>query len=69
MAGLLDFMYSGQVNVKYEDLPKFLKVAEIMQIKGLHTEVTNREWPYPDCILTFSAPNIYLFTFFVFLEH
>lgn len=39
MAGLLDFMYSGQVNVKYEDLPKFLKVAEIMQIKGLHTEV------------------------------
>lgn len=41
MAGLLDFMYSGQVNVKYEDLPKFLKVAEIMQIKGLHTEVMN----------------------------
>lgn len=40
MAGLLDFMYSGQVNVKYEDLPKFLKVAEIMQIKGLHTEVS-----------------------------
>lgn len=39
MAGLLDFMYSGQVNVKYKDLPKFLKVAEIMQIKGLHTEV------------------------------
>lgn len=38
MAGLLDFMYSGQVNVKYKDLPKFLKVAEIMQIKGLHTE-------------------------------
>lgn len=42
MAGLLDFMYSGQVNVKYEDLPKFLKVAEIMQIKGLHTEVSQR---------------------------
>lgn len=41
MAGLLDFMYSGQVNVKYEDLPKFLKVAEIMQIKGLHTEVSD----------------------------
>jgi len=41
MAGLLDFMYSGQVNVKYEDLPVFLKVAEAMKIKGLHTEVTN----------------------------
>ncbi|GAB0091954.1 broad-complex core protein isoforms 1/2/3/4/5 [Sergentomyia squamirostris] len=40
MAGLLDFMYSGQVNVKYEDLPNFLKVAEAMQIKGLHSEST-----------------------------
>uniref|UniRef100_A0A1A9WJC2 BTB domain-containing protein n=1 Tax=Glossina brevipalpis TaxID=37001 RepID=A0A1A9WJC2_9MUSC len=38
MAGLLDFMYSGQVNVKFEDLPVFLKVAEAMKIKGLHTE-------------------------------
>uniref|UniRef100_A0A1B0D483 Uncharacterized protein n=1 Tax=Phlebotomus papatasi TaxID=29031 RepID=A0A1B0D483_PHLPP len=41
MAGLLDFMYSGQVNVKYEDLPNFLKVAEAMQIKGLHSESTS----------------------------
>ncbi|CAD7084384.1 unnamed protein product [Hermetia illucens] len=40
MQGLLDFMYSGQVNVKYEDLPNFLKVAEAMRIKGLHTEST-----------------------------
>ncbi|KAL1390227.1 hypothetical protein pipiens_003200 [Culex pipiens pipiens] len=41
MAGLLDFMYSGQVNVKYEDLPNFLKVAEALQVKGLHGESTN----------------------------
>ncbi|KAL5284534.1 hypothetical protein ACFFRR_006676 [Megaselia abdita] len=41
MAGLLDFMYSGQVNVKYDDLPVFLKVAEAMKIKGLHTEKSN----------------------------
>ncbi|CRL00202.1 CLUMA_CG013476, isoform A [Clunio marinus] len=40
MAGLLDFMYSGQVNVKYEDLPNFLKVAEALQVKGLHGEST-----------------------------
>lgn len=39
MAGLLDFMYSGQVNVKYEDLQNFLKVAEALQVKGLHGEV------------------------------
>lgn len=32
-------MHMLQVNVKYEDLPKFLKVAEAMQIKGLHKEV------------------------------
>jgi hypothetical protein len=33
-------MYSGQVNVKYEDLPNFLKVAEALQVKGLHGEST-----------------------------
>ncbi|XP_063704195.1 broad-complex core protein isoforms 1/2/3/4/5 [Culicoides brevitarsis] len=41
MAGLLDFMYSGQVNVKYEDLQNFLKVAEALQVKGLHGESTS----------------------------
>lgn len=30
-----------KVNVKYEDLPVFLKVAEAMKIKGLHTEVSS----------------------------
>jgi hypothetical protein len=29
-----------QVNVKYEDLPNFLKVAEALQVKGLHGEVS-----------------------------
>ncbi|TMW51104.1 hypothetical protein DOY81_003835 [Sarcophaga bullata] len=48
MAGLLDFMYSGQVNVKYEDLPVFLKVAEAMKIKGLHTE-KNMDDDNKDC--------------------
>lgn len=51
MAGLLDFMYSGQVNVKYKDLPKFLKVAEIMQIKGLHTEA---------CLIHFTFITIWI---------
>lgn len=47
MAGLLDFMYSGQVNVKYEDLQNFLKVAEALQVKGLHGEVSNNSVSLP----------------------
>ena len=44
-----------KVNVKYEDLPKFLKVAESMQIKGLHTEVCS--------IVSTSESNIYFYNF------
>lgn len=32
---LLKFMYQGEVSVKREDLPTFLKMAQIFQIKGL----------------------------------
>ncbi|EFN83809.1 Protein abrupt [Harpegnathos saltator] len=35
IAALLKFMYQGEVNVKREDLPTFLKMAQIFQIKGL----------------------------------
>ncbi|KAF0313065.1 Longitudinals lacking protein-like [Amphibalanus amphitrite] len=35
---LLDFMYHGQVNVAQEQLPEFLKVAELLKVKGLADE-------------------------------
>ncbi|XP_046824399.1 GDNF-inducible zinc finger protein 1-like isoform X2 [Vespa crabro] len=35
---MLQFIYQGEVNIKQEDIGNFLKVAEILQIKGLTTE-------------------------------
>ena len=35
---LLDFMYHGEVNVAQEQLPEFLKVAELLKVKGLADE-------------------------------
>ncbi|XP_015191145.1 PREDICTED: GDNF-inducible zinc finger protein 1-like [Polistes dominula] len=35
---ILQFMYQGEVSIKQEDISNFLKVAEILQIKGLTTE-------------------------------
>lgn len=32
---MLHFMYQGEVNIKQEDIASFLKVAEVLQIKGL----------------------------------
>jgi len=39
LSAILDFIYSGEVNVAQEDLNSFLAVAEELQIKGL----TNRD--------------------------
>ncbi|XP_012223447.1 protein abrupt-like [Linepithema humile] len=35
IAALMKFMYQGEINVKQEDLSTFLKVAQMLQIKGL----------------------------------
>ena len=35
LSAMLHFMYQGEVNIKQEDIASFLKVAEILKIKGL----------------------------------
>lgn len=35
LSAMLHFMYQGEVNIKQEDIASFLKVAEVLQIKGL----------------------------------
>lgn len=37
MSELLQFMYQGEVNVKHTELQAFMKIAEMLQIKGLTT--------------------------------
>lgn len=39
LSAMLHFMYQGEVNIKQEDIPSFLKVAEVLQIKGLTKNV------------------------------
>lgn len=42
LGGLLQFMYCGEVSVCQEELPEFLKTAEMLQVKGL-TGCDNQE--------------------------
>lgn len=35
MKDILEFMYLGEVNVLRENLPSFLRTAELLQVKGL----------------------------------
>ncbi|XP_017783452.1 PREDICTED: protein bric-a-brac 1-like isoform X1 [Nicrophorus vespilloides] len=35
LTNLLQFMYQGEVNVSQEEIPNFMRVAEILKVKGL----------------------------------
>lgn len=35
LTDMLDFMYRGEANVKQQDLPSFLRLAETLKVKGL----------------------------------
>jgi len=37
MMELLEFMYQGVVNVKHTELQSFMKIGQLLQIKGLAT--------------------------------
>ena len=40
---LVEFMYSGEVAVEQDSLPKLLEAANILQIKGLYEAPTEEE--------------------------
>ncbi|EEB19579.1 conserved hypothetical protein [Pediculus humanus corporis] len=42
LTDMLDFMYKGEANVRQQDLPSFLKLAETLKVKGLAGSPT--EW-------------------------
>ncbi|XP_043286250.1 uncharacterized protein [Venturia canescens] len=58
VAALLSFMYQGEVNVKQEELATFLKVAEILQIKGLTGDGTDKKNSIPQEDLLFSSETL-----------
>ena len=43
MNAILEFMYSGEVNVAQDELPAFLKTAEKLEVKGLAEEGTEEK--------------------------
>lgn len=45
LAGILQFMYLGEVSVQQEELGRFLKTAEALQIKGLTGEEGGNKTP------------------------
>lgn len=42
---VIQFMYQGSVNVKQSELQAFMKIAETLQIKGLTTNIKEKNSP------------------------
>ena len=59
LAGILNFMYHGEVNIAQEDLTSFLAVAQDLKIKGLTQSSNNSETTInnPESSKTFQAPS------------
>lgn len=55
MKDILEFMYMGEVNVLRENLPSFLRTAELLQVKGLTG----------DDSVSYMTENIYIFKYCV----
>lgn len=49
MSNLLEFMYQGEVSVSQEDIPSFMRVAEVLKVKGL-TENGGEVRTYARCL-------------------
>ncbi|XP_022904911.1 uncharacterized protein [Onthophagus taurus] len=43
LQSLLEFMYQGEVSVSQEEIPMFMRVADVLKIKGLSENANNKE--------------------------
>lgn len=50
MSCLLTYMYQGEVSVRQEEIPMFLKIAEVLRIKGLTEKQYNVSFSLVFCI-------------------
>lgn len=67
MQALLDYMYTGEVNVTQSHIPRFIQIAEQLEVKGLFdmTDLKDRfdknkvdEPPFPVNLNSMQAPQI-----------
>lgn len=57
LSNLLQFMYQGEVSVSQEEIPTFMRVAEMLKVKGL---TDHKGSPTPSSVSVSFLPCLYI---------